>query len=228
MLPCVSPRRLQICMFTCLPVDERGYQLANGRSGQVVGDCWSQVLPGVTLTYASTPMAASTSWTIVTTTLTQTTSVGAIAVVGWNVKRAGATTTTTMASASTTSNSTASAVSSTTSSTALPSSSSTPPSDLSLGAKVGIGLGVSLGVIGLMMLLLAMCILRRQKQHQNQTPPYIGQNVDAAGFAPGREEVEPKELPTNGMVPELMGSHLQTLPELDVRHSRYQGTNNLL
>ncbi|OJD30143.1 lpxtg-domain-containing protein [Diplodia corticola] len=70
-----------------------GYYLANGVQGSVAGDCFSDVKGGETLTYASTESSATEVWYTRTTTLSASSHVGAIAVVGWNVARAATNTT---------------------------------------------------------------------------------------------------------------------------------------
>ncbi|KAF2807609.1 uncharacterized protein BDZ99DRAFT_499957 [Mytilinidion resinicola] len=60
-------------------------------TGPVNGDCISGVSKGIVLTYASTALADTTDWQIVTTTLTASTHVGAIAVAGYNAARASVT-----------------------------------------------------------------------------------------------------------------------------------------
>ncbi len=88
---------------------------------------------------------------------------------------------------------------------------------------MGIGLGGSLGAIGLIMLLLAMYILRRQKRSQKKPPTSVEGKVDAAEVSRRKEGA--KELPAERVIPELMGSHSQILlAELDARQSRVQYT----
>lgn len=89
-----------ISVYLTDSVNKRGYYLAHGQPGEVIGDCLSNVSSGMTLTYASTPFMQSTAWTTVTTALTQSSTVGAIAVVGWNVRRAIPAETTTTSSSS--------------------------------------------------------------------------------------------------------------------------------
>lgn len=145
----------------------RGYTLKNGVRNSITGDCLSHVLPGVVLTYASTSESNSNSWRLTSVTLSESSTVGAIAVVGWNVKRAVANTTTTSSTIFSTSTSSA-AVSSQTPSIPSPTPtttpSTTPSSSLSSGAKTGIGVGAALGTIGLIALMAAIWLFRRGKR----------------------------------------------------------------
>ncbi|KAI1380805.1 hypothetical protein F4677DRAFT_198805 [Hypoxylon crocopeplum] len=70
-----------------------GYYLGNGVPGSIVGDCRSDVSAGMVLTYASTSTDNSNAWHTETTSLTRSSTVGAIAIVGWNIKLATPTTT---------------------------------------------------------------------------------------------------------------------------------------
>lgn len=131
------------------------------------------------LTYASTPSGEATSWKIVTTTLTRSWTVGAIAVVGWNI-RYDAVTPTATATATTASITTGPELPSTFSSSGIPSTTSNntstsapaPPMvtrTLPTGIKVGIGVGAGLGVLGVSALLAALYIFRRRKRQQATT-----------------------------------------------------------
>ncbi|KAL1982509.1 hypothetical protein VTN96DRAFT_1234 [Rasamsonia emersonii] len=221
-----STRDHSSTLAMCCP---SGYYLANGQTGQVEGDCLSTVLPGMTLTYASAPATESTAWTIVTTTLTSSSTVGAIAVVGWNV--ASPTTTT---SSATSLASTGSATSSTvfTTSSAIhsaavqtSSSSSVRPSDnLSTGDKAGIGVGVSLGIIELIALLWTVLLLRRKRAEPTTTNNNNNNNQGTMdtfkGLLPPYSEVQyhpapPLELPGQWDPPELADGQQRSPVELE-------------
>ena len=118
---------------------------------------------GKVLTYASTAATATTDWHTRTTTLSQSSTIGAIAVVGYNVER--------MASSTT---STSSFESSMQQPTLSPTSSETPTATntgvsvdtgLSPGAKAGIALGtiVACSLVGL----LVWVAVRRCRSRQN-------------------------------------------------------------
>ncbi|KAJ5918617.1 hypothetical protein N7466_010609 [Penicillium verhagenii] len=66
----------------CCPFD---YYLDGAIAGQLEGNCLSNVSSGMTLTYGSTS-DDSDSFTIATTTMSSSSTVGAIAIVGWNVQ----------------------------------------------------------------------------------------------------------------------------------------------
>ncbi|KAF2233587.1 hypothetical protein EV356DRAFT_533590 [Viridothelium virens] len=149
----------------CCPSD---YYLANKPPGSFGGDCLSDVSSGDVLTYASTLEGSSTDWTIVTTTLSQSSTVGAIAVVGWNIGQLAQTPSLT-SSALVTTPADFPTVSSTPS--VVPSiiaSSNTSSSGLSAGAKAGIGVGAALGVLGFLALLGALFVVRRRKHRSTK------------------------------------------------------------
>ncbi|RAH68318.1 uncharacterized protein BO66DRAFT_472778 [Aspergillus aculeatinus CBS 121060] len=125
------------------------YYIGDGNTALIDGNCESDVSSGMILTYASTPSGEATSWKIVTTTLTRSWTVGAIAVVGWNI-RYDAVTPTATAPATTASITTGPELPSTFSSSGIPSTTSNktstsapaPPTvtrTLPTGIKVGIG-----------------------------------------------------------------------------------------
>ncbi|RHZ72042.1 hypothetical protein CDV55_106432 [Aspergillus turcosus] len=155
-----------------------GYDLVDGIPGQVEGRCLSTVSSGATLTYASTPYGDSTAWKTATTTLSQSSTVGAIGVVGWNIKFATPASTSTSTSVTSTSTS---AGPDTTSETAAPSAtSSSSAAGLTTGAKVGIGVGVGVGGVGAIALFVALyTLLRRRKEAVPNTPVHYSQQQPA-------------------------------------------------
>ncbi|KAI1361360.1 hypothetical protein F5Y08DRAFT_22980 [Xylaria arbuscula] len=162
-----------------------GYYLENGVSGSVVGDCLSDVSSGMILTYASTSALNSDDWHTKTTTLTQSSVVGAIAIVGWNIEMTTTATTRKTTSGSTSSPTPSSSTpkslspTSTRESSAISSSSPNPAeslsssraSQLSPGAAAGIGVGVGFGVIGAVLLFGIICVMRRRKRRLVVPPP---------------------------------------------------------
>lgn len=134
-----------------------GYDLNRGQPGEIAGICQSPLSSGQTLTYLA--QATDDSWTSATLTITNPTSLNAVAMIGWNVARS-----TTSASSTST---TKSAPTSTTISNSTPQASS----GLSTGAKAGIGIGVALGVIGILCLLLSFCWLRKRRRDHYDTAP---------------------------------------------------------
>ncbi len=128
----------------------------------------------MTLTYGSTAYDDSTSWSMATTTMTSSSTVGAIGIVGWNIKYPTTATSTSMTSTpSLTTQSSSTQSSSTTASAASPNlsvSSSSSGSSLTTGAKTGIGVGVSVGAIGVVALLAALYLFRQRKQRTEAEP----------------------------------------------------------
>ncbi|KAK5626092.1 hypothetical protein RRF57_001807 [Xylaria bambusicola] len=155
-----------------------GYYLGNAISGSIVGDCLSSVSSGMTLTYASTSTFISDDWYTETTTLTRSSIVGAIAIVGWNIDlmtptEPGATTKLTTDSPRPTSTRESIAISSSSldASTSSPSPFSNNSSHISRGAAAGIGVGVGLGVIGTTSLLLILYVMKKRKRRNIAMSP---------------------------------------------------------
>ncbi|KAI8947083.1 hypothetical protein F4801DRAFT_582758 [Xylaria longipes] len=164
-----------------------GYYLANGIPGSVVGDCLSDVSAGMLLTYASTSADNSALWLTETTSLTGSSTVGAIAIVGWNIKLTNPTNTETTSSSATTpfKHASTSESISVPSSSPSPSSSSNNSSQISPGVAAGIGLGVGLGVIGTVSLLVTLCLMRRRKRRSLAAAP---QDYGATPAQPPQQE----------------------------------------
>ncbi|KAI0475656.1 hypothetical protein GGR56DRAFT_695430 [Xylariaceae sp. FL0804] len=170
-----------------------GYGLQDGEPGSVGGNCVSSVPPGAVLTFASTSTNTQ-QWTIVTTTLRSSSTVGAIAVVGWNIideasitrppttsstsattKGAGAAGTAAAGLSSSSINPTSEVLSQTNSAATAAgaaaqssSSSSSSSGSLSSGAAAGLGVGVALGVLGIAALAAAVFLIRRKKKKQRE------------------------------------------------------------
>ncbi|KAI0147380.1 hypothetical protein GGR57DRAFT_505845 [Xylariaceae sp. FL1272] len=176
-------------LLMCCP---SAYSLENGVPGSIQGDCRSEITSGAVLTYAATD--GGVVWSTKTTTLKTSSYAGAIAIVGWNIEETSTSTTTKSSSTlsssthstSSDANTTASTQSSTShtsntlsTSTRIPqegnSSSSTPDStsaaSLSPGAKAGIGIGISLGAIGIAALVAALLVSRRRKSKKMSELP---------------------------------------------------------
>lgn len=150
----------------------------------------SSVYSGQTLTYGSTPLSDHTAWTIATTTLTTDSTVGAIDIVGWEIKYP----VTATATAISTSTSTASTSSSTL--TSVPSTAedntSTSDNSLSAGAKAGIGIGVGVGAVGIIALILALFLFNQRKRLAiNSQQPVAAY----AYYPPFARNAKPAELP---------------------------------
>jgi hypothetical protein len=164
-------------------VEKRGYYLGGGDVGQAVGNCLSDVLPGMTLTYASTSGTASLSWVTATTTLTAKSTVGAIGVLGWNVDEV----------VESFPSSPRPAITSLIPAASSTSSPITDPSviysgRLSAGAKTAIGFGIALGVIGFLTLLVSMLFVgRRNKKKTNEA------TVSGPGSSSPSNELQTKE-----------------------------------
>jgi hypothetical protein len=110
----------------------------------------------------------SNSRAMATTTLDSASTVGAIAVVGWNINDVSAcapsSTSSEPASTSHTGAQTNPTSTSTSASAPTQTTSAAPDSGLSTNAKAGIGIGVALGAIGLAALIGAILIVRRWKR----------------------------------------------------------------
>ncbi|KAL4781236.1 hypothetical protein BJX76DRAFT_363757 [Aspergillus varians] len=177
-----------------------GYHLVDGTPGQVEGRCLSTVSSGVTLTYASTPYDDSTAWETATTTLSESSTVGAIGVVGWNINFAAPTLTSTSTSVAT--NTTTVAINTTTAATdtksvaASTSATASPSSDgLTTGAKVGIGVGVGVAGVAALALFAALYLfLRRRKEPIPNTPVYYLQQQPPMPYSTWQQPAWPSEL----------------------------------
>ncbi|KAI1851344.1 hypothetical protein JX266_003419 [Neoarthrinium moseri] len=168
-----------------------GYSVANGRSNSIGGDCRSTALSGMVLTYASTSGIATTSWSTATTTLTRNVGVGAIAVVGWNIKQTTSTTTSsdvletasilvtdTQGSAPRISSGSIATSTEQQATGAIQTSASTDSQaapilgssgGLSAGSSIGIGVGVAVGFIGIVALLIALYMVRNRRRRLQQS-----------------------------------------------------------
>jgi hypothetical protein len=223
-LSIVSPTRFCFLLPRSRALTEinyRGFYLADAVPGSVGGNCLSDVSSGMVLTYGSTASGDSTSWSIATTTLTASSTVGAIGIQGWNIKYPTTATSTSITSTTTQSSSTT-PITSTTASAAsqnLSTSSSGSGSGLTTGAKTGIGVGVGVGAIGVIALLAALSLFRKRKQitetqpaqslysHYSQPPtmsvpqPQYQQypaELNAIKLLPGEGGNPPAELPSRG------------------------------
>ncbi|KAI1490880.1 hypothetical protein F5X96DRAFT_512519 [Biscogniauxia mediterranea] len=196
-----------------------GYHLENGIPGSVMGDCLSNVPSGMTLTFASTSEDNSESWSTATTALASDSSVGAIAIVGWNMHRTSHTTspTTTMTtppiSLSTTFSSIANSPNPTTSSSvSMPLQPTDTPgqsSGISSGTAAGIGIGAGLSAVGVIALIVAICVTRRRKRRA--LIDNLGTVAVNGYYPPANHTAVPwqvQELPPNSAKSELTGHHV--------------------
>lgn len=133
----------------------------------------SDVTSGMTLTYLSSDSLRD-SYATETTTLDSRSTVGAIALVGWNIDSSTATSTgmtsTKTGSMTTSTSATASASQTSSGSGSSSSNSDSDSGGLSSGAKAGIGIGVGVGGIGVLALLVALWMFRRRKSSKAPTP----------------------------------------------------------
>jgi hypothetical protein len=136
----------------------RGYTFANWYTFGIPGQCYSEVQPGVILTYQTSNDRKE--WDPTTLTANTTTSVLAIHVNGWIFAAE------TGSSDSSQQNST--------------SSCPTDSGSLSTGDAVGIGVGVGLGVVGLATLAIGIFMMRRSRmiQRRTQTAPRLSTRAD--------------------------------------------------
>lgn len=151
-----------------------GYYLDGGKQGQITGACLSDVSSGYKGIWAYTD--GGSSWKLTTSTLTVSSStVGAIGVVGWNIKESASsigtgTSTRNLVSSGHSSSATETKTSTATRTTPSSQSSTFPATGgLSTGAIIGVGLGVALGVIGVVSLLVTVCLMRRKRQKKATT-----------------------------------------------------------
>lgn len=119
----------------------------------------SDVSSGATITYRSS-VATKTAYAVKTTTLKRKSTVGAIAIVGWNIDLPTPTSTAVTSSQPATSNPIPTETPTDTSNGTSPN----PSSSLSTGAKTGIGVGVGVGAIGVIALLVALWMFRRRRK----------------------------------------------------------------
>ncbi|KXH51852.1 hypothetical protein CNYM01_11237 [Colletotrichum nymphaeae SA-01] len=157
----------------CCPQD---YTLIRGIAGSVEGDCRSDLLSGAVITYASTSAPDTSSWTMVTSTLTQPGFVGAIAVLGWNIEETAATpierVTVTDATPTPTNavnvNTPALPRETASTTTLSPSGAASTPerAALPLTTAIGIGVGALVGVIALA--ILGLFFWRRKRKQQRR------------------------------------------------------------
>ncbi|KAI0016764.1 hypothetical protein F4780DRAFT_661830 [Xylariomycetidae sp. FL0641] len=199
-----------------------GYELHNGVPGSAVGDCLSEVAKGKVLTFASTSTDTE-AWSTRTTTLSYSSFVGAIAVLGWNIDIATSTSTTLSTSAQSTAQPHQTSLHSNVpspSSTqqAISSSSTAHPNSINTGTAVGIGVGLALGVVGIVALAVAMCLMRRRKKRKAETDA-----VPNASYQP-QEHIswQPSELQSDGPKSELDGQQHYSRSELEApaRHQQ--------
>ncbi|KAH8763293.1 hypothetical protein F5883DRAFT_463466 [Diaporthe sp. PMI_573] len=184
-----------------------GYYLADG---EVLGACLSTVNSGYSGIFAYTD--GPSVWSIMTTTVSaKRSTVGAIAVVGWNIRQTSGTSISTL-SFTTSLSQTATPTSSSTTS---PTSTSGSTSGLARGAAVGIWVGVGLGVIGLASLLAFFCLIRcRRRRRERDTRE--ARTDDLSGVAVEAEPGQPfpSEVDNDGEIRalELHSEHRSATP----------------
>ncbi|KAI1130983.1 hypothetical protein F5Y10DRAFT_99933 [Nemania abortiva] len=176
-----------------------GYYLENGIPGSIAGDCLSDVSSGMRLTYASTSADNSEVWYTKTTSLKESSTVGAIAIVGWNIELPTPTRIETTSSSATIP---LNPISTSTSSLPSPTTSSSDSSQNTTRLAIGIGVGVGLGVIGTASLLVTVWLMRRRRRRGNvgavqgailaQQPPHYAEPYKHELYDPrtGRHELQ--------------------------------------
>ena len=204
-----------------------GYVLVSDNSSAIEGDCISSVTRGMVLTYGNTLVTKTTSWFVKTTTITEQSSlVGAIAMVGWNVNSPA---TRTLSSSPRPAKADANASSSTTAAAILGRSSSVPTSTYttsggnmrpsatiessspvsegpSQGATIGNASGVALGIIGIASLLAATYLLIRRGRKRK--------SLDATTSPPLHTIAlyQSQELHHDSFKPEIHEQYVRTWP----------------
>ncbi|PSN59094.1 hypothetical protein BS50DRAFT_605398 [Corynespora cassiicola Philippines] len=183
-----------------------GYRLAHATPGPVNGDCISNLRSGMKLTYAWTPKNSPSEWEITNTKMEFSSSAGAIAVVGYNVDCPESTTSHSVTEASTITlpNPTPTPTLPLPDTTFISSSPDSKNNGLSVGAKIRIGIGSSLGGIGVSALVIAMLIIRKRYKKSI--------NISAGR---GALEVESMyELPDDARVDEMPSENQRSPVEL--------------
>ncbi|KAF2764175.1 hypothetical protein EJ03DRAFT_392198 [Teratosphaeria nubilosa] len=163
----------------CCP---NGYYIEGESDGDSVdGNCLSTVDSGTVLTYGSTSALDSDDWSIATTTLRSASTVGAIAVVGWNIAQTTSVSSTSTASWTTSTPSLTSSPTPTSATSSAPlsiqsTSASSSNDGLPTGTAAGIGVGVAVGAIGAIALIAALLMVRKRRKAQSRdaTPAEVG------------------------------------------------------
>lgn len=176
-------------------MSNRSYSLIHNPSGGKAGDCAMAVSSGQILTYASA--TASSHYHTFTTTMMSQSTVGAIAITGWNVNYVRNVASSTSTSTSTSDNTTSDATSGN--------------SSISGGAIAGIVVGVIAGV-SLLAMVLFIFIRRRRKQYKETTPEADSSQAMQPEELHGQDL--PHEMDQANMVAELSTEH-ETRYELD-------------
>ncbi|PYH96560.1 hypothetical protein BO71DRAFT_397020 [Aspergillus ellipticus CBS 707.79] len=149
----------------------------------------------MTLTYGSTPLSDHNSWALATTTLTTDSTVGAIDIVGWEIKYP----VTATATGTATSTARSATVTATSTSTTLPSSIKDEASASGNGLTTA-----GVGAVGIIALLLAIYFLRqRQRLIMRSQQPVTAYQY----YPPTQRNSRPTELPGfQGMPGDAWGS----------------------
>ncbi|KAG8166589.1 hypothetical protein KVR01_002278 [Diaporthe batatas] len=184
-----------------------GYYLAHSTKGEVVGDCLSNVAGHFSGVFAY--IDDGSVWSVSTGTVTDLTTVGAVAVIGWNIRQTPETASTSPTLSSPTTESLSSTSTPTTSSaTSSPTSTGGWTSGLPRGAAVGIGVGVGLGVVGLASLIASFILIRRRKRKRegeingdSTLPGVVVEGKPAVGVPHGNmDQPGPSEAGNDGAI----------------------------
>ncbi|KAI0390217.1 hypothetical protein F5Y17DRAFT_79715 [Xylariaceae sp. FL0594] len=152
-----------------------GYHLANGVPGSVIGDCHSDVEEGDIFIYQSTQWDDDTAWEEATTTLTASSAIAAIPIVGCNINRPAVPSSSTSDSSSTiTTPASTSSLASSESATTTSSSHNNPgvmtnnnnnnKDTLSTKAAIGLGVGIGFGLLLILTCVAAVVMLTRRRR----------------------------------------------------------------
>jgi hypothetical protein len=155
---------------------QRGYSLANGISGYVIGSCASTVPSGATLTYASAPSSKGKSWVVTDLVVKQQSTIQVSPLIGWNT---GPPATSTPSGAST-----ALSTSAPTSGTTSPEPTGAVSTGLSTGAKAGIGIASAIVVIALISFLVTFAIWKRKADRSTSPVPLPPDTIKEEPYRP--------------------------------------------
>jgi hypothetical protein len=168
-------------------LEHSDYSLSAVQSDGGAGQCQSAVTVGqeislVTYKSITNSNEAASAWVTTIYTVTSADVINGIQMNGWNFVPVSTTSTSSSTSStSTTSSSTAAQSTTTISSTPIPASSTTD----NTGRNVGIGVGVSLGAIGILSTIFAVWFVRRRRRSTNPNYPAAGLPQGMPGHAWG-------------------------------------------
>ncbi|KAF7194701.1 hypothetical protein HII31_03963 [Pseudocercospora fuligena] len=175
-----------------------GYSVANPGTGTNFGNCQSEATAGQVITVAT---STGSGYTTSVSTVDFAIDVGAIAVQGYAISTTVTSTSTPMSSVHSETSPISTDGATSADSSASPTSVAATPfvsnnnnddnnDDLSTGVKAGIGIGASLGFIGIVALILALVVICRRHNKKHSTPRASGQGMPIEQDSGGEYEVQ--------------------------------------